>query len=596
MATKRFQINISVSGPFLTHSSSIGTHGIDAPIARTRRNGKRHAYVPFSQLKGRLLQAWQELVAPPPLLALLGSDADSGNPGPASNQSAGLLFEDLISESPAPERRKRRIKVDRERGSVSERALAVLESPFEDGAAVTFAGAARLTRTSNEDVRQWIEWGLKWIGSLGGQRTIGFGRILAVEVREVPENAQAEGPVPGDTFGFALRPQSAFCLSLQRVALNLFESTDVISGGVIKGMVARELCQAAGLKGCEVSAALAQQLPEYAALCRNFEAVQFSHAFPAPSEFRTRPVVPPLSLVHCAGSLFDVARSPKPILINGEAPRFDIDWKGIERMRVRTKFGWPSLERELRVRTAIDGETLRADDEKLFAYEMVQPEGFHWLGRVILTAVADAAERTAVAGQIASLFGQGLHALGKTKSFAEVEYTQEPFRSVFESSLAAVEGRWIVSLNTPALLIDPDAITKATGSDELEVAYELSFSELSNGRLKLVSYFARQSLAGGEYLYRRFCPKDDYQPWLLTNAGSVFVLERVAGTKEEEATEVLKDWLDLGLGLPPRVKDRYGESWKRNPFIRQNGYGEVTVNPQIPDVALPANVEVLDVF
>ncbi|MBK7931773.1 MAG: hypothetical protein IPJ98_31115 [Bryobacterales bacterium] len=458
-----------------------------------------------------------------------------------------------------------------------------------------FSGTARLTRDSDEDVRQWLEWGLKWVGSLGGQRTVGFGRILAVEVRDDTAERQAEPELFQDSFSFALHPQSPFCLSMQRIAGNLFESSEVIAGGVIKGMLARELCEHAGLKSIEVSEALAERLPEHAALCRHFEAIQISHAFPAPNGCRTRPVVAPLSLVSCAGAFYDVARSPKPVLIQGEAPRFDIDWKRQERSEISKRFGWESLKRELRVRTAIDGEKLRADDEKLFAYDMIQPEGFQWLGRVVLSGIQDPSERADVTASLAKLLGGGLQSLGKTKVLTHFDCCPDPFPPKFASHTSSVQGQWVVSLNTPALLIDPDAITKATGSDELEAAYRTSFSDLSGGRLKLVSYFARQSLAGGDYLYRRFCRKDDYQPWLLTNAGSVFVLERVNGT-EEEVMELLNLWLERGLDLPARVKARYGESWKRNPFIRQNGYGEVTVNLQIPDVELPAKVEVLDVL
>ena len=65
-----------------------------------------------------------------------------------------------------------------------------------------------------------------------------------------------------------------------------------------------------------------------------------------------------------------------------------------------------------------------------------------------------------------------------------------------------------------------------------------------------------------------------YNPELLTCSGSVFVLEPVRDQAAAEA--VLADWRDHGLGQPQNAPDT--DDWWANPYIRQNGYGDVAIN------------------
>ena len=65
----------------------------------------------------------------------------------------------------------------------------------------------------------------------------------------------------------------------------------------------------------------------------------------------------------------------------------------------------------------------------------------------------------------------------------------------------------------------------------------------------LVRFFARQRLAGG-YLVLRHQPGKPYNPFLVTEAGSVFVLRPRPG-KGDDANKRLDDWLEHGLPLPP---------------------------------------------
>ena len=582
----RFEIELIIEGPYLTQSSAVGGYGVDAPLARTGRKEKDKAYIPGSLLKGKLLQAWQEIGGLGEAGTLLGSE--SGNqqePEKACDaRTAKLHFDDLIQEGEAPKRLTHRIRIDRERGSVVEGALLVLESPFASGERITFKGQARLLTDSEakpEDVKKWLEWGLRWTPSLGAERSTGFGRILGVKVSTAkPAGVSAITSEIRGNFQFSLQPQGPFCVAKQRLSGNLFESSSEIPGGTIKGMVAQMLLRQAGAPGHRVDAALGAKLGRYQALCSEFERVRFTHAFPARIKTNKRPVRAPLSLVMAGKQLYDAADRDKPFLVGGEAPQFDIDWKkdpdGLK------QFGWDHRPKtELRVRTAIDPEKLRADDEKLFAYEMVNPEEFEWLGSVDVSQVS---ERARVANELAVLMESGLSGLGKTKTEVKVRCKERLFVPRVESSAtAAAKGEWRVTLMTSALLNDPARLTESTGNhEELLEAYRETWTDLSCGAVKLERFFARQTLAGGHYLYKRF-QRGDCLPWLLTNAGSVFVLKAV----NDNAGEFVQAALDGGLNLPGWAKKRYGATWETCPFVRENGYGEVAVNLAIKNVALP---------
>src|ERR1700692_4641020 len=51
-------IHITLTGPTLTHASVPGAMAIDTPVAR---NEKGLPYLPFSLIKGRIRQSWDEL-------------------------------------------------------------------------------------------------------------------------------------------------------------------------------------------------------------------------------------------------------------------------------------------------------------------------------------------------------------------------------------------------------------------------------------------------------------------------------------------------------------------------------------------------------
>ena len=319
--------------------------------------------------------------------------------------------------------------------------------------------------------------------------------------------------------------------------------------------------------------------------------MRFTHAFPTFEGQATRPVIAPLSLVKVGEKLFDVAIASDPMLIKSDdqkwkAPEFAVDWKSNE--KVQKEFGWADPERELRVRTAIDSERRKARDEQLFAYERIVPNGIDWYCQIDLGAVPDP-DRMKVEAQLRDLLANGLRALGKTKARAAIE-VQSTIHAKHISQNTPRDGQWIITLQTPTLLCDPNEIAQSG----LLTAYRNVWKQLSADSLDLKHFYAQQSLAGGRYLWQRFQSGKDYSPWLLTNAGSVFVLKPELG-QETKAQDCIGQWMAQGLPLPNWAENRYGNHWTTCPFLPEGGYGEIAVNLEIHWAKYPQEGERYDI-
>ncbi|NOY54352.1 MAG: hypothetical protein GXP58_12185 [Deltaproteobacteria bacterium] len=506
-----------------------------------------------------------------------------------------LHFDDFVHDGADREGIAFRIRIDECRGAVDKGAYQVVEAPFAPGERVSFSGTVRFMAPSTENaekVKGQCETGLRWIPSLGAERTVGFGRLDGVKIELTTRKIEDQKTTPPSDFSFPLiiRPKSPFCLADRKVGNNLFESKTEIPGAALAGALARTWADLLGKDSCFITNDFDATRPE---LCRNFTKIRFLHAFPAPEGSAKRPVRPPLSLVKYKENekihLADMARKEEAACPEGPpvAPKFDVDWK--ERGDVDEYFGWMTPGTELRVRTAIEKKRRKAADEQLFAYEMVRPDGCCWIGGVDLSRVGDS-DRSKVAEQLAGLFAVGLRGMGKTKVAVDVEVPkkQESITSYFPSKAEAENGLWIVTLQTPAILFDPEKLDETSGEAELRKAYEEIWEELSDRTLQLSHFYARQSLAGGFYLWKRFQDGKPYNPYLLTEAGSVFVLKAKTG-KEADGKRMIEKWLKEGLPLPAWAIKKYarngqkGDHWTNCPYIPENGYGEIAVNLPVHD-------------
>jgi CRISPR/Cas system CSM-associated protein Csm3 (group 7 of RAMP superfamily) len=560
MTRIRLAVTLTLRGPILTHASGAGPLGVDAVAAR-RPDGR--CYLPFSLVKGGLRQSWDELQFPD------GESWFGRRLGGWSATRGRFRFTDFVEDGGgAPRARRHRIQIDEETGAADDGMLQTIESPFAPRQTVMFRGEVAYFARADEDaeaVRERLRSALAWTRSLGSGRTIGFGQLLGAKVETEVASNEPAAALDGADFDYAIVLRDPFCFARRRIAGNLFESDTVIPGAAIRGVAATTLNDVLGRASSAVIDASVSD-PEWKALATHFNRISVSHAFPS---LDTRPVKPPLSLVVAGGTIHDVALQEGPGLIGGEAPRFEVDWKDGDFDASNAPWNWPDFaqRKQLRVRTAIDRRTRRAADEQLFAHELIRPEGITWRGRVSFAPIPEG-ERAAVVEQFARLFALEPAAWGKTKARGRLTLVPAESRPVDIG-----EPPWAVTLQTPALLCDPSGLDEQSGGDALFDAYASSWHEMSDGKVKLVRFFARQTLAGG-YLVHRFRRGKPYAPFVLTDAGSVFVIEPA----EAGAKDFIEGIATRGLPLPRWVAERYGETWDRNPYLPMDGFGEVAVN------------------
>ncbi|NOS89057.1 MAG: hypothetical protein HOP34_11065 [Methylococcaceae bacterium] len=589
-------IAITLRGPLLSQSSNPGPLGLDVVLAR---NHQHQPYIPGTLISGKIRQALEELQDAvnnadnkpdwfaPKVDAWLGKA--SVNDFAKTKQ---LFFSDFVLDNDQPLAQTRyRIKIDTERGSVLKHHLVMLESPFTSGEDYTFTGQVHYFSAPDqaETIHTHLHAAIKWFSHLGAFRSIGFGQVVKASISEItpPCSSTPNAKLMPPRVGLIIQPLYPFCLAGKPNADNLFTADAIIPGAAIKGCMATTWNQLLGLQ----SGKLSHDGADYPELRQNFSKIRILHAFPSHAP-KQRPVVAPLSLVkiHQHEQLYDVAQLKHPCLIKQCPPHFALDWKDTDTtlkdypwpyLRFKN-WGWCELATELRVRTAIDRDQRRSATSELFAYEQIIPDNTLWYSELDLSRV-DEAVRGLVLEQLQTLCAKGLFGLGKTKSPLSIDFV-EPIEPVIPNQLTPLADKvWIITLQTDTLLGSPEDLNEASGKAELEKMYSDAWHELSQGQFKLVRYFARQRLSGGKHRHKLMQQNDNnaYKPWLLTEAGSVFVLQGGEG-----CADIIKQWLAKGLPISAAAKTWYGlgtdeaQVWRYTPFVPENGYGEIAVNLQ----------------
>jgi len=497
-----------------------------------------------------------------------------------------------------------RVALDGTLGSAKGEMLRVIETPFLAGDKVEFTGAAEMFCDDDKaagEVARLLRLGLLWQTQFGALRSTGFGKVLEAEVEFGPcqiESKASEITEKTLSLDLDIRPRGPLCVARHKIGDNLFESENFIPGNMLAGAVMQTAVEL-GIADQEFKGA--------------FDKIRFRHAYPTTAD-KQRPRVLPLSTVKAGkpsadgkiDHVFDLAKEAKPcrVLTRQDsylAPEFPVDWK--EHGDVLGALGWARPASELRVRTAINSENRTAyrgeDGEggKLFAWEMVHPflgdkekTPVVWRSRIDLAGIKDEDQLKAVGKTLAKALAH-LSFVSKTKVRCEVEVS--PVTETTAAPDLAHGETFALVLQTPAQLADPrfqdvEGVPKsgAISADDMFKLYAAVWSEpeLSDGSLALSHHFAQQRLAGGNYLGIRFQKKNNrpYNPWLLTEAGSVFVF---TVTDADKAKEKLADWLDTGLPLPEWAVSAFGDAWEHNPYRPANGFGEIAVHR--PEFAVP---------
>jgi hypothetical protein len=600
-------VELTLTGPLLTCGGEMSDPGIDAPMAR---DWLGRFMLPFSLVKGKVLDALTEIKSTEfephmqlqrffPKNGQLGDWLGRPSAGGSYDPERGRLrFGDLHTDQSGTgdDAVINRIKLNAAKGTVSKRMLQMVQAPFGYDEPVLFRGSIQFIAEQVEakQIEKVLDQALRWVPAYGAYRTVGFGRTKEVKTTLKPTPTRATGrPADGSILPFRIRLDRPLCLVGRKHSRNHFESEEVMSGAVLKGSTARLLLELTGSGERFVDNKAGGEFPK---LREHFAEIRFAEARPMDADASVRPVEPPLSVVtspaeNMKGEYFDVALEEKSRLIGEAAPAFAPDWKDAEIGLVRSTFGWPVLPRERRTRTAINPHTSRAADEQLFSYGLVLPgkktDGgtiaeFVWEGSIGLEGIPEKVDQDKVREELDTLLQYGFINIGKTRAVGEVQWLENPTPNAVDTTAVATD-HVIVTLQTDCLMTDPDLLQGGQPGC-LKRAYEAFWCEISDGALSLKRYFARQSLSGG-FLSQR-SNSITYEPFLLTDRGSVFVLTIVDSAKANGDNKgdkgLLDRWAIQGLPLADWVKRRYapgGEPlWKRCPFLPEVGYGEIAIN------------------
>jgi hypothetical protein len=577
----RLDVTLTLLGPILTHGNVPAEPGIDAPMAR---DSMGNFVLPYSLVKGKILDTLRDLRPADFVSRWLGQPSADGGYDPDRGR---LRFSDFVTSTvaatlPHHDGIIERIEINPDTGSVDNRMLAMLEAPFGYGQEVVFNGQVEFIADDNDAraIEAALKQAFEWVSAYGAMRSVGFGRKKEVAAARSTVLKSAQHLPPGSVslpIRYALdRP---LCIVGRKHSGNHFDSLECISGAVLKGAVARLVLDMNGSKAKEIDPARPEK--RFATLCQHFEVIRFAEARPMKVGFDGfRPVEPPLSIVVSPmKEFYDVALLEAPQLVDDTAPAFRPDWKGKDFEFIRNEFGWCDLPRERRIRTAIDPDKWRAMDEQLFSYGLVLPrkkkaadgstEEYTWEGAIGLENVKAEADRARLRQELEELLAHGLPNIGKTRATAHVTWLTKP-TPLKVASKADSAGHHIVTLQTDCLMTNPRTLQ----TKSLQHAYDEFWHELSGGALNLVHFFARQSLFGG-FVSKR-ANKARYEPFLLTDRGSVFVL---TAADADKARSHLDEWRSFGLSIPSWIQTRYGQPlWKTCPYLPHVGFGEVAID------------------
>ncbi len=592
-------VTLDLQSPYLVHGNDPGRFGLDATLMRNHHD---QFVIPGTLAVGRILDAWRHIAnctetvvhdhenPPLPLAPTQHAATWFGTPhstGRTPFETTGRLIEtDLllthVGDNPATEfvpsvELVTRIRQSDETEAIDHGMLAFIEQVERASATIRFRGTwiAYADDDEIEPLRQALLAGLLWQSQIGAASSIGFGRLLAANVEHTDDLCPLTGGKPtlgeNGAIRLALTITDPICVTSKQSRGNLFESSDVLSGAVIKGTIARLLMYWHGVNHLADA--------KGSALCRHFDVLRVNHGLPS-LDGQRRPAPIPLSLVVASKVIFSAEACATATLDSKCcAPTFQIDWKPETFGKVNVSRNWGGnhsvgMTTHLRVRTAINDQTRQAKDGTLFAYEMKVARGnTRWLTDFYFPE-EKGLDRQAVLYELQSLLAKGLDFIGKTKVHAALEWADTAEDTWPGTTVPTCGGSWTLTMITPACLF---TVHQACNQQSLLNLYKTIFADLSKNSLKLSHFFASQSLAGGDYLHLRFHPDDDYKPYLLTDAGSIFVFD-VENT--ENAQNCVRQWLSRGLPVPEAVAQHFGNTWDRNPYVPENGYGEIAVNQQ----------------
>lgn len=594
----RYKVSLTLRSPFMFQGLANSRLGVDAAFLRGERD---RPVIPADQIKGVLRSACFLLakeakdIAPSTLFsALFGGASEenvSGDPEKYDLPNRGQLIAGDLAAETEPNGKKfetTRIEIDDETGAAKSGALQVVELAAPFGQEVEFSGTFHLLAKDGADpraVETLLSRAIELVPAIGAFKSAGFGEVvkgsvaLDSGVEDVKKVAASPGGLAPERLAYRVRFDRPILADATRETDNLFAGSAIVPGATFKGALAAKL-------------ALAGANPENGDWGKALAALRISHAFPENDEEALSGFPVPHSLyawkdggaVHFADGLTSggdgMSGFVTTVTENGGkkvvAPAHPVDWKGAFFDELGKEGILPeppkSLEPQPRTHVSIDGETLAGVDGALFttvAQGVLRQDGAKRAWRVVVDFANVAEDRRAA---LRALVEGGLYGVGRTGAFAEFERIdtspqdagtwgrirlgEAPAPETIEKDGKRFHA---LSLITPALLTDPRS------GDSIKKQYEDHIAAQTGGWL-VRSYTSRR-LAGGYIATRRRPYGKTYYPFVLTEPGSVFLVQ---GGDPEKLANIAR------FGLPPVTLSRPDAlTWKNCPYLRENGYGEV---------------------
>ncbi|GAL06223.1 chaperonin GroEL HSP60 family [Photobacterium aphoticum] len=436
----------------------------------------------------------------------------------------------------------------------------------------------------------WLNKAIQDIRALGAFKTVGFGQIADIKVKfdEIKPDSDRQTSTQLSTTNLsttlseqaltvAFSADRPLCFAQPRSKTNnTFTTSDDIPGNAIKA--------------CIANSTDFRQLVSDHPLKIYFDELVVKHALPVPSvnngKGLTRPQSPPLSL-----QCFNVGK--KDIFINAAtcatphalkssadivAGAFPTDYKSAPDTATSTAFNVNGYapKRHLSVHTAVDANTLSAQNSQLHAIEVVDNTDTQWVTAFSLppTTAATHAEQRQLSLTLQTLLRKGLLQAGKTKAkLTAMHFDNIALPSLDQHGLQP-DGLFVIKLESDAQLftheqLQQHASTPRTALQTLLTHYfDQHFTVDGQRQAQLHAFHADTKVVGGDYLYHRFRTPEDhaYHSHMLVTAGSTFAFKVLA-----QDVTALKQQLAAYChsGLPVACNTL---SWRSTPYMPQNGF------------------------
>ena len=615
MSRTLLEVAVAVRSPFVFQSLDPAAYGYHCSALRSEDG---LPIIPGDHLRGHLRHALSKIakiatngpVGAQLIEILFGKESDEIKPDSIGEQNVPnrgrLIISDLRAMAvhcgstecgvsgaigtPYP-----RVKIDETTGAADDGMLQTIELVAPIDSIVVFRGeiVVRPLASPLTDIASVLNGALQLIPAMGALKSSGFGEIVhdhrtAIRSGQWQPAAPSAQRAGSDRLAITVAFDRPLLIDAQRTMANYFAGSTIVPGGAIKGALAEALkdagCRAMADPDDETGKVLSQMI--------------ISHAFPLTETCALGDRAIPASLATVVETLAETDGAAdekihiKDIIVAGAldeliemgTPAFSTDWKRevVEEARARLNRPNAGLVHLPRGRVAIDAQTGVADEGKLFVVSPVGTTGRRW-SFVLDRNDADSTEFAKVRDLILAGL-DGIGATGARMTVVENGIHPEPPPPTPVPCLVGGKQAFVILLETPAVLTDPD-----DGRSPAE-QYEDAFRSLSSvPDIQLDNHFARRSLYG-RYLGFRFRAfgSDRYQPFEVTAPGAVFVIRPDPEGK-------FAAWLAQAArtGLPAILHRRTNgrpildavDSWRICPFVHQNGYGAITINPDLSSLS-----------